>query len=91
MALTSQFQPPSGHCHSSSRSASRAVLGSSAKPSRQQAANAFPSIDACRRGSPSITGPLRSSDSHDSTKPAAAAARGSPGGTPSSAIDTRRQ
>ena len=49
MAFLSQFQPPSGHCHSTSDSASSRTRGSSASPSRLQTASAFPSCEPHRR------------------------------------------
>src|SRR5439155_1407900 len=55
LAFRSQFQPPSGHCHSTSERARSSTRGSSARPSRQQTASALPSCDAQGRASPPIT------------------------------------
>ncbi len=94
VAFLSQFQPPSGHCHSISDSASNLTRGSSAIPRRQHTASAFPSWDPQRRVRPSMTliprrcpGPV----SQASTGSTAATQRGSPGGTPSSTSETSRQ
>src|SRR3989454_11749056 len=51
--LWSQFQPPSDHCHLTSPSARDLTLESSASPSREQLASAFPSIEAWTRAIPS--------------------------------------
>jgi hypothetical protein len=59
VAAWSQFQPPSGHWPAMTDSAIRRTRGSAARPSRQQAARAFPSTEACIRGSPPATVTLR--------------------------------
>src|SRR3989441_5138510 len=51
--LWSQFQPPSDHCHLTSPSARDLTLGSSASPTLEQLASAFPSIEAWTRALPS--------------------------------------
>src|SRR5712692_7763132 len=51
--LGSQFQPPSGHCHSTKVSARRLTFSLSDKPIFEQAASAFPSIEAWARTLPS--------------------------------------
>ena len=94
VAFLSQFQPPSGHCHSTSERASSSTRGSPAMPSRQQTASAFPSCDPQRRVSPSITWILLrwlSDVSQSSTVSAAACARSSSAGIPSSTSETSRQ
>src|SRR6266540_548335 len=93
VAFLSQFQPPSGHCHSTSERARSSTLGSSAIPSRQQTASAFPSCDPQRRVRPSMTWILLRCSllvSQSRTVPAAASRRSS-AGTPSSTSETSRQ
>src|SRR6266536_2706658 len=94
VARGSQFQPPSGHCHSTSDRASSSTRGSSAIPSREHTASELPSCEAQRRTRPSMTlMPCRwpAPVSQSSTVSAAARARASPGGMPSSTRATRRQ
>ena len=55
VAAGSQFRPPSGHCQAIRDPARDRTRGSAARPSRQQAARAFPSIEAWGRASPPIT------------------------------------
>ena len=62
VARVSQFQPPSGHCQSTSDRASSSARGSSAMPRRQATASALPSWEAQRRASPPITFTLRRCD-----------------------------
>jgi hypothetical protein len=56
VAFTSQFQPPSGHCHRRSESLRSRTRSSPANPSWQQTAKALPSSEAHRRARPSTTG-----------------------------------
>ena len=56
MAAGSQFHPPSGHCQAIRDPARERTRGSAARPSRQQAARAFPSMEAWARASPPIAG-----------------------------------
>src|SRR5947209_12973445 len=71
--LGSQFHPPSGHCHLTRDSAMLRTLASPASPILEQAASAFPSIEACARTLPStflIPSRCFSPASHSNTWPA---------------------
>jgi hypothetical protein len=65
VARMSQFQPPSGHRHRTSDSASSSARGSRASPSRAHIATAFPSWEAWQRTSaPAVRMLARCSRSH---------------------------
>src|SRR5438445_7192211 len=92
--LLSQFHPPSGHCHSTSDSASFTTRGSSARPSRLDTANALPSWEAHLLYRPLIFGILlrwASLSNHFRTRSVALTAGRNPGAIPSSTRETRRQ
>jgi hypothetical protein len=94
LALTSQFQLPSGHCHLMSDRARSCARESLAKPIRHATARALPSCDAHQRVRPLMVfmflAMFRTGQPVENSS-AAARARGSPTRISSSTNEMRRQ